>query len=183
MRFSTSAALLGFASSAAAFQDQQVLGGAPAKFDKPAVEADADSWVQKFEAAFGELTHEAKAAWDEVSPFVGPEAIEVLKKKIVGSKAKPHTRRPDSEWDHVVKGADVQSIWVQGEDGESHRKVGGRLENFNLRAKKVDPSKLGVDTVKQYTGYLDDDEQDKHLFYCKPTPHTERVACASGQHS
>jgi len=31
--------------------------------------------------------------------------------------------------------------------------------------KKVDPSKLGVDTVKQYSGYLDDEKNDKHLFY------------------
>jgi hypothetical protein len=33
--------------------------------------------------------------------------------------------------------------------------------------KAVDPSKLGVDPgVKQYSGYLDDNENDKHLFYC-----------------
>ena len=25
----------------------------------------------------------------------------------------------------------------------------------------------GVDKVKQYSGYLDDDEEDKHLFYCE----------------
>jgi cathepsin A (carboxypeptidase C) len=41
------------------------------------------------------------------------------------------------------------------------------LEQYNLRGKKVDPSKLGVDTVKQYSGYLDDEANDKHLFYCK----------------
>jgi cathepsin A (carboxypeptidase C) len=80
---------------------------------------------------------------------------------------KKHSRKPDSAWDHVTKGADVQDIWVKGEDGEDKRKVGGRLENYSLRAKKVDTSKLGVDTVKQFSGYLDDDEEDKHLFYCK----------------
>jgi cathepsin A (carboxypeptidase C) len=26
---------------------------------------------------------------------------------------------------------------------------------------------LGVDKVKQYSGYLDDEEEDKHLFYCE----------------
>jgi cathepsin A (carboxypeptidase C) len=57
-------------------------------------------------------------------------------------------------------------MWVQ-EDGEKHRKVGGRLENYNLRAKAVDPSKLAVDSVKQYSGYLDDEANDKHLFYCE----------------
>ena len=31
----------------------------------------------------------------------------------------------------------------------------------------MDPSSLGVDPdVKQMSGYLDDNENDKHLFYC-----------------
>jgi cathepsin A (carboxypeptidase C) len=36
-----------------------------------------------------------------------------------------------------------------------------------MRVKKVDPAALGVDKVKQYSGYLDDEEEDKHLFYCE----------------
>ncbi len=40
------------------------------------------------------------------------------------------------------------------------------LSNYKLRGKTVDPSALGVDTVKQYAGYLDDNEKNKHLFYC-----------------
>lgn len=47
------------------------------------------------------------------------------------------------------------------------RAIDGKLEAYNLRAKRVDPSKLGVDTVKQYSGYLDDEKNDKHLFYCR----------------
>lgn len=82
------------------------------------------------------------------------------------SRPKPHTRRPDSEWDHIVRGADVQSMWVET-DGVSHRKLDGPLEAYDLRAKAVDPSALGIDKVKQYSGYLDDNENDKHLFYCE----------------
>ncbi|KAM3432850.1 hypothetical protein NHJ13734_006701 [Beauveria thailandica] len=37
--------------------------------------------------------------------------------------------------------------------------------DYKLRGKTVDPSALGIDTVKQYAGYLDDDEKNKHLFY------------------
>jgi cathepsin A (carboxypeptidase C) len=59
------------------------------------------------------------------------------------------------------------SVWVENANGEKERAIDGKLENYNLRAKKVDPSKLGVDTVKQYSGYLDDEKNDKHLFYCK----------------
>jgi cathepsin A (carboxypeptidase C) len=68
-------------------------------------------------------------------------------------------RRPDEAWQHVVKGADVASGRSLGEDSI--------LTNFNLRANKVDPASLGVDTVKQISGYLDNEEEDKHLFYCQ----------------
>lgn len=58
-------------------------------------------------------------------------------------------------------------MWVENANGEKERAIDGKLEQYNLRAKKVDPSKLGVDTVKQYSGYLDDEANDKHLFYCR----------------
>lgn len=66
-------------------------------------------------------------------------------------------RKPDSEWNHVISGADVKAA----------KNYGGQLANYNLRANVVDPSKLGVDKVKQYSGYLDDNSTDKHLFYCE----------------
>lgn len=69
-------------------------------------------------------------------------------------------RLPDSHWDHVVKGAEMH-IEAEG------KQASAELANYNLRANKMDPSKLGVDKVKQYSGYLDDEAQDKHLFYCK----------------
>ncbi|EFR00594.1 carboxypeptidase Y [Nannizzia gypsea CBS 118893] len=82
------------------------------------------------------------------------------------SLPKKHNRRPDSEWDHVVRGADVESVWVQGADGEKRREIDGKLKNYDLRVKSVDPSQLGIDPgVKQYSGYLDDNDADKHLFY------------------
>lgn len=169
MRLSSSALVLGAASSVLAVQDQVVLGGSSSKpIASPAFGLEFDSWAKPLKEAFGEITSEAKAIWEEVALFA-PEAVEAFKKQTRPVKAKKHTRKPDSKWDHVLKGADLQSIWVKGEKGESRRKVGGKLENYNLRTKKVDPSKLGVDTVKQYSGYLDDDEKDKHLFYCEST--------------
>jgi cathepsin A (carboxypeptidase C) len=163
MRFTTtSALLLGAASSAAGLQDQKVLGGsAPSGFG---FDLDAESWIKPLEDKFGEFTADAKATWDEVSMLV-PDAFDAFKKHVAGSKPKPNNRQPDHTWDHVVKGADLQSVWVEGANGESRRKVGGKLDTYNLRVKKVDPAKLGVDSVKQYSGYLDDEENDKHLFY------------------
>ncbi|EEP78175.1 carboxypeptidase Y [Uncinocarpus reesii 1704] len=105
---------------------------------------------------------EAKQAWDQLASAF-PDA---LNEYTLFSAPKKHTRRPDSHWDHVVRGADVQGIWVDGVDGQKHREVDGKLENYDLRVKAVDPSKLGIDPgVKQFSGYLDDNENDKHLFY------------------
>jgi len=112
------------------------------------------------------LTNEARAAWDEVA-LLFPEAMD---KASFFSPPKKHTRRPDTHWDYITKGADIQSVWVENENGEQEREIDGKLEAYNLRTKGVDPSDLGVDPdVKQFSGYLDDNENDKHLFYCKIT--------------
>ncbi|KAK5019284.1 carboxypeptidase Y-like protein A [Cryomyces antarcticus] len=124
----------------------------------------SSSWtkpLQNLGESLKSLTGEARALWDEMT-LMFPEQ---MSQASFFSPPKPHERRHDSEWDHIMKGADVQSVWVENAKGEKERDVDGRLENYNLRTKKVDPSSLGVDKVKQYSGYLDDDEEDKHLFY------------------
>lgn len=159
MKVATSALLFGAAS--AAIPQQQVLK-APESFKG----FDTSAWtkpLQNLEENLKSLTGEARAIWDEVA-MMFPEQME---KAAFFSSPKPHTRKHDSEWDHVVKGADVQSVWVENENGEKQREIDGKLENYSLRVKHVDPSSLNVDKVKQYSGYLDDDEEDKHLFYCE----------------
>jgi cathepsin A (carboxypeptidase C) len=165
MRIAASTVLLG-AASAASFQQHVLSDGYGRASDamKPIMDAFADkaaNTLESLEDAFGAMSSQEKALWDEIKLLVPNAAFDLPSL----SKPKPHRRRHD--WDHVVKGADVQKLWVQDADGESHREVGGRLEDFNLRVKSVDPSKLGVDSVKQFSGYLDDEANDKHLFYCK----------------
>ena len=165
MRVSTSTLLLGAASAAVAQHEQQVLGGLHDTV-QPIVDSAQSSVQATFESleeAFGAIPAEAKGLWQELSLLV-PGFMEKAQNMV--SRPKAHQRKPDSAWDHVVKGADIQSMWVET-DGVKHRKVDGSLEAYNLRAKKVDPSSLGVDKVKQYSGYLDDEANDKHLFYCK----------------
>ncbi|KAI9863366.1 MAG: hypothetical protein M1813_003808 [Trichoglossum hirsutum] len=156
MRVLASALLLGVAT--AAIPPQHVLK--PPKSPSPV-------WVKPLQALSEMLksfSSEAQELWAEMALHF-PESFEQATGTLFSSP-KPHTRRPDSHWDYVVKGADVQSVWVENAKGEKEREIDGKLENYNLRAKKVDPSELGVDPgVKQYSGYLDDEEQDKHLFY------------------
>ncbi|PHH84681.1 hypothetical protein CDD83_1550 [Cordyceps sp. RAO-2017] len=160
MRLSTSALALGAASSALAFEGQKPL---TADTQKPLFGVDLE-WTTALTDRFGAMTAEAEATWRELATLV-PGAVEAIKEQVTSAKPKKHNRIPDAKWDHRVRGADVQAMWVSGDDGQPRRKVGGKLDNYSLRAKNVDPAKLGVDKVKQYSGYLDDEENDKHLFY------------------
>ena len=109
------------------------------------------------------LTGETRVLWDEVA-MMFPEAMD---KANFFSPPKKHARKPDNKWDFITKGADIQSVWVEGKNGMKEREIDGDLENYNMRSRAVDPSALGVDPdVKQISGYLDDEQNDKHLFYC-----------------
>ncbi|KAF2642107.1 carboxypeptidase Y-like protein A [Massarina eburnea CBS 473.64] len=156
----TASALLVGAASAAISPQQQVLQLPEQLKDSVSPEGWAKP-LHNLEDSLKSLTGEARRVWDEVA-LMFPESFD---KASFFSTPKPHTRKHDHEWDHVVKGADIQSVWVENADGEKEREIDGKLENYNLRVKKVDPGSLGVDKVKQYSGYLDDEEEDKHLFY------------------
>lgn len=119
--------------------------------------------LEELSHALKSLTSDAEQLWDDIITMF-PESMD---KSAFFSPPKPHIRRHDSEWDHIIRGADIQNVWVQTTDGAKERAIDGKLENYNMRVKKVDPKALGVDTVKQYSGYLDDEEEDKHLFYCQ----------------
>lgn len=161
MKLVTSSLLVGAATANALSPVQHVL-----QAPKQASEA----WTKplhNLQDSLKSLTGEARALWDEVS-MMFPEAMD---KTSFFSPPKKHSRRPDSHWDSIIKGADVQSVWIETADGEKERDVDGKLEAYNLRSKRIDPSSLGVDPgVVQYSGYLDDNQNDKHLFYCLSMP-------------
>lgn len=164
MKVAASALLIG-AAAAAVPQQQQPLQASETVNDvlKSASEK-ASSWtkpLQNLQHELKHLTEEARQVWDEVA-LMFPEA---MSQASFFSAPKKHTRRHDTEWDYHTSGKAIQDIWVTNSKGEKQREIDGNLEAFNLRTKKVDPKSLGVDKVKQYSGYLDDDEDDKHLFY------------------
>ena len=166
MKFLATAALVGAAS--AATTPQQVIMKAPTfESVKQSVQEATSKWpetLEHLEKSFSHITEDVKSAWDEVA-MMFPKEMEAAQ---LFSLPKKHKRRHDSEWDHIVSGADIQNVWVENEHGEKERELDGELESYNMRVKKVDPSLLGVDPkVKQYSGYLDDEENDKHLFYCE----------------
>jgi cathepsin A (carboxypeptidase C) len=166
MKAASYVSLLWAATTAAAPPTQQPLGN----FPEP--ESVIDGLKKPFESlndpleelkqTLKSVSQETYEIWEEVSQMF-PESFDTSN---IFSKPKPHTKRPDHEWDFITKGEDLQSVWVANADGEKERAIQGHLSPYSLRTKKVDPSTLGVDKVKQYSGYLDDEETDKHLFYC-----------------
>jgi len=155
MKVAASALLFGAATASILPSQQQVL---------QAPKQASDAWtkpLQNLQDNLKSLTGEARQLWDEVS-MMFPGSMDQAS---FFSLPKGHTRKHNSEWDHILKGKDIQSVWVENANGEKEREIEGRLEQFSLRTKKVDPKALGVDKVKQYSGYLDDEEEDKHLFY------------------
>ncbi|KAL1957548.1 hypothetical protein VTO42DRAFT_5775 [Malbranchea cinnamomea] len=168
MKALTAALLVGAAAAVPQQQLQQQQQQPLQQFLTPQISVDdmKENFLSKplhiLQESLETLTTEAKQLWAELAREF-PAAVEEYS---FFSSSKKHIRRPDSHWDHIVRGADVQSIWIEGADGEKRREVDGKLDTYDLRIKKVDPSKLGVDPdVKQYSGYLDDNENDKHLFY------------------
>ncbi|KAK4991611.1 hypothetical protein LTR66_006493 [Elasticomyces elasticus] len=154
MKVATSALLFG-AASASLLPEQHV-------FKAPDVGSNA--WkkpLSNLQDSLRHLTGEARQLWDEMA-LMFPDSF---KQANFISTPKPHARKHDSEWDHIIRGADVQGLWAENAEGIREREIDGKLEQYSLRTKAVDPKKLGVDKVKQYSGYLDDDEEDKHLFY------------------
>ena len=156
---------VGVSLASAASPAQQVLKQQPEdKTISPVLDGFAKvfSHLPDVQSTFHSLSDEAKAAWTEVTRAF-PNA---LNNKVPPPK-KPQ-RRPDSYWDHVVHGKDLQKVQVEGADGGRRRKFDGPLESHSMRTRKVDPSGLGVDkNVTQYAGYLDDNDEDKHLFFCR----------------
>lgn len=163
------ATLLVGAATAAAPPLQKILGvpESTRPEESTRLEQSTSDWskpLQNFQEQIKSFTDDARELWDEVYH----EFSDAINQNPIFSLPKKHTRRPDSHWDHIVRGSDVQAIWTTGANGEREREIDGKLEAYDLRIKKTDPSSLGIDPdVKQYTGYLDDNENDKHLFYCE----------------
>ena len=160
MKAFATALLVGVAAAA-------VPGQHPLQLPKNLPQAAKNAWsnqLHNLKDSLSALTAEARAVWDEVA-LMYPEDMAAA---TFFSPPKKHKRRPDDEWDYHVKGDEVQSVWVNNEKGEKEREIDGKIGTYDLRVKRVDPSALGVDPgVKQYSGYLDDNENDKHLFYCE----------------
>lgn len=166
MKLITSALIVGAASAAVAPQQhqQQVIKDTPKNVLKDAIDnAFIDHAHSQADSLFGSVKDEAASLWDEVAR----EFPEAMSKVTFTSPPKAHRRRADHEWDFITRGTELQGVRVEASTGEERPALDGKLDTYHLRTKKVDPGVLGVDPgVKQYSGYLDDDENDKHLFYC-----------------
>lgn len=112
----------------------------------------------KLEASQGKVPSEYRELWEEMARDYPEDTLNALQNMMTGSKPKAHKKRDDSEWDYVIEGKDIQMMVQE----EGKKMLDGNFDNKRLRIKK--PVDLGVDDVKQYSGYLDVDD-DKHFFF------------------
>lgn len=106
----------------------------------------AQSLLQKAGELYNQNIHElddyTKMVWSEME-MKYPKIVSEI--KMTSEPISKISRKPDSYWDFHVENANFQ--------------------DYQLRVKKSDPESLGVDSVKQYSGYLDIKSEDKHFFY------------------
>lgn len=109
----------------------------------------------------GEFSSEAITAWNKIAELYPEDTVSAVQAMLGMGKPKAGViRKPDSNWDFIVEGDEVVSVLGNKIDGHE------KLKGTKLRIKK--PGNLGVDAgVKQYSGYLDVDNDEKHFFFCK----------------
>ncbi|KAI9833965.1 MAG: hypothetical protein M1826_005870 [Phylliscum demangeonii] len=166
--------LLFTAASAAVTPPQHVLRddvATPSGQQPPSPQAEPETTsFSRFQASWTAMLTSLSShvpAWSDYSTSSFSFVSNAYRARTTMMSDKKYQRRPDTEWDFITRGAGVQSVWTRNaETGEKERDVDGQLSMYNLRTKAVDPSRVGVDPgVKQYSGYLDDEKEDKHLFY------------------
>lgn len=103
-----------------------------------------EAWKQDPKAVAGLLSEEVRKSWDEL-PLRFPS--EIAQMQFVTKPKDPSAIFRRKQWDATVESED--------------------LENYQLRVNKIkDPKILGIDPdVKQYSGYLDVHDEDKHFFF------------------
>ncbi len=117
----------------------------PSPFSAPSNNSIDINFLQSIADTLGVSTNgmeESLSTWQSIANF-DPEEFNVTNLRSQNVPINPIS--PD-DWDYHVK------------DKE--------LTDAAIRVRVVDPSVLKIDTVKQYSGYLDTSES-KHFFFCK----------------
>ncbi|RCK55575.1 Carboxypeptidase Y [Candida viswanathii] len=99
----------------------------------------------------GSLPLDLVTTWAEMQSELTPAQIASLIRQFQSKDEKPkkNTFNP-------ITAASTSDFEVLSND---------EFSDYSLRVKETFPETLGLDTVKQYTGYLDIDSLDKHFFY------------------
>lgn len=95
------------------------------------------------------------------------EAWELLEETVDASKIEEELKRYSSEEFKAPKSA-LRQPELKDTANYEHINLAEFSSSYGLRVKKhveSNPSVLGVDTVEQWTGYFDINEEDKHLFF------------------
>ncbi|GME70759.1 unnamed protein product [Ambrosiozyma monospora] len=152
LSLSLTLSLASFIASAAAQAEAQPFDQKPLQIDVDAIKNSlkdtSKSVLNEISSILDEplekLDEGVKSVWSEMEDRF-PNTLKNMK---LSTEPKfKVTKKPDTFWDFHVQDKKQQ------------------LNNYKLRVKKTDPGALGVDHTKQYSGYLDVEDEDKHFFH------------------
>ncbi|CAK7891885.1 carboxypeptidase Y [[Candida] anglica] len=99
------------------------------------------------------------ASWESLQNEFSPE---FLTKKIDQYRS---SKSPVTDFNNAFKNPTKPSEESKDSSVTFESLSNDKYENYSLRVKENHPELLGLDSVKQYTGYLDVVDLDKHFFY------------------
>lgn len=94
-------------------------------------------------------------AWDYM--------METMNEADLQAKIDQFSKRPVSTFNNQLN--DNRNPKASAKKGEFHTVSDEKFEGYSLDIKKNHPESLGLDSVEQYTGYLNVDQLDKHFFF------------------
>lgn len=116
-------------------------------------ESSPDLYLESVFKDLGSLPVDLITAWAEMQSELSPEQITKLINQYDSKNEKPKKNKFNPMSTFSSPSSKFEKL--------SNDKFAG----YSMRVKESFPEILSLDTVKQYTGYLDIDSLDKHLFY------------------
>lgn len=151
-------------------------------------------FVEEINKLIFQSTHEDSVLLDNTAPYVKDDFLAQQRKKL-GNLKESHYPEIKEAWSQMENELDAKSLQtkinqynvkygvkkdqlhnkLKQQDDSAFRSAGkdddfeilsnNKFKEHALRIKQTNPEILGLDSVDQYTGYLDIVEKGKHLFY------------------
>ncbi|KAK6454107.1 carboxypeptidase Y precursor [Scheffersomyces xylosifermentans] len=143
--------------SLSSFFQQQILSPQVAKVSE---EASNEFGLAAYLDSAKELPNEVRSAWEQMQQKLPKNEIE----KLVATYQSKYSVKAKN-FNNRIKDFSKTFTASTSQQDQFETLSNDKFAEYSLRVNKNKPELLGLDNVKQYTGYLDVDVLDKHFFY------------------